>query len=152
MSCESEAAVLIRSAGRRVTSARLAVIGALRHSGAHMTTAEVIGAARRQVPHIDASTVYRTLAELRDAHMAAETRLAYGESFYEWIAEKPHHHLRCASCGSLTGLDPALVSGLASGSLQHHGFKLNTDHLVFEGLCAQCRRQSSPRDRETRQP
>jgi Fe2+ or Zn2+ uptake regulation protein len=120
-----------------------------------MTTAEVIAAARRQVAHIDASTVYRTLAELRDAHMVAETRLAYGESFYEWIAEEPHHHLRCASCGSLTGLDSTLVSHLASGSLKHHGFKLNTDHLVFEGLCAQCRRRSSPRPpeaEETRQP
>lgn len=143
MSCESEAAALLRAGGRRVTSARLAVIGALRHSGAHMTTAQVIGAARRQVSHINDSTVYRTLSEMSEAGLVAETSVGHGESFYQWIGDRRHHHLRCEACGGLTGLDERLVDRLASGTRSRHSFELNASHMVLTGVCARCRDKST---------
>ncbi len=144
MSCRDEAATALRSSGKRVTSARIAVIEALRHSAVHMTPSEVIEAVRKDVPHVDQSTVYRTLAELRDTRLVAETRLGHGEFFYEWLAGHAHHHLRCVSCGGLAGLNHALVEGLAEGARKRHGFALDTAHVVLEGQCARCQKRSSP--------
>jgi Fur family ferric uptake transcriptional regulator len=104
-----------------------------------MTAAEVIGAVRREVPHIDGSTVYRTLAEMREARLVAETSLGHGESFYEWIGDQRHHHLRCASCGGLTGLDPRLIAPVVSGALRRHGFTVDNDHIVLKGVCSRCK-------------
>lgn len=138
LSCRQDATTALRSTGMRVTSARLAVITALRHTGAHMTTSEVIAAARKDVPHIDPSTVYRTLAELASARLVAETRLGHGESFYEWTGEDHHHHLRCDSCGALADLDPDAVASFTCRVRALHGFELNADHLVLSGTCASC--------------
>lgn len=148
MSCRDEAATALRSSGKRVTSARIAVIEALRHSAAHMTPSEVIEAVRKDVPHVDQSTVYRTLAELRDTRLVAETRLGHGESFYEWLAGQPHHHLRCVSCGGIASLDHALVEGLAGSARKRHGFALDTSHVVLEGTCAKCQRRASSGTKE----
>jgi Fur family ferric uptake transcriptional regulator len=139
MSCRKDVATALRASGKRVTSARLAVIEALRHSGAHMTPSEVIEAVREDVPHVDPSTVYRTLAEMAETRLVAETMLGYGESFYEWIGDRPHHHhLHCEGCGREVLLDTNLVSGLADALRARHGFELNDSHVVLRGQCGEC--------------
>ena len=143
MSCRDEAAIVLRSSGKRVTSARIAVIEALRHSAAHMTPSMVAEVVRKEVPHVDQSTVYRTLAELRDTGLIAETRLGQGEFFFEWLDGQAHHHLRCVSCGVLAALDHSLVEGLADGARKHQGFSLDTSHVILEGQCAMCQKVAS---------
>ncbi len=142
MTCRAEAAASLRAKGLRVTNARLAVMAALRHAGEHMTPPQVLQAARSGVPHVDPSTVYRTLTELRDARLVTETPLGRGDSFYEWNGAAPHHHLRCSICGDLAGLDSDLVASLATRLKARHGFALGDDHLVLTGTCAACEAKS----------
>ncbi len=138
MACRSDAESALRQAGRRVTNARIAVIEALRHSGRHMTPREVAETVRADLPHVDTSTVYRTLEDLSGAHIVSETILGHGESYYEWIGGAPHHHLRCDSCDAVTTLDLVIVKNLVKQTSARHEFRLNAAHLILEGRCASC--------------
>ena len=89
---------MIRSAGRKVTNARLTVAEVLRVSDTHMTAPEVVDDVEGAGVHVDKSTVYRVLADLRDLGLVAESRFGAGEANYEWIADSNHHHLYCSVC------------------------------------------------------
>ena len=66
MACTTESERLLRSNELRVTRQRLAVLSVLRHSDQHITAADVYDRARLDAPELNASTVYRTLTQLRD--------------------------------------------------------------------------------------
>ena len=74
MAINSDPAELIRSAGRKVTNARLTVAEVLRVSDTHMTAPEVVDDVGGAGVHVDKSTVYRVLADLRDLGLVAESR------------------------------------------------------------------------------
>jgi Fur family ferric uptake transcriptional regulator len=103
-----------------------------------MTASEVIAAVRAAAPHIDTSTVYRTLSDLRDTGLIAETLLGYGESLYEWIGDDPHQHFKCSNCGRLERVDPAITAALVRSAATRHGFAVDLAHMVFAGECASC--------------
>jgi Fur family ferric uptake transcriptional regulator len=131
-------ATLIRSAGRRVTNARLTIANALQHGHGHMTASEVTAAVAETDAHIDQSTVYRALADLRDSGLVAESRFGSGEASYEWLAGSNHHHLHCSECGGTEALDDGLVEAFAKAVRKRHGFAADATHTVLTGICAKC--------------
>ncbi len=136
---EHNTATLLRSAGRRVTNARLHVAHVLQHHNGHMTASVVLAGVAEADAHIDQSTVYRVLADLRDSGLVAESRFGAGEASYEWVAGSNHHHLHCVECGETVPLDGELVSDFSSKVLESHGFETDTTHMVLNGVCAKCR-------------
>ncbi len=144
MSCTQDAATALRTNGKRVTSARIAVISTLRHAGGHMTPPQVIEAVRKATPHIDASTVYRTLSGLAASGIVAETRLGHGDSLYEWTDGEAHHHLRCGQCGALSKLDPAAFASFSATIQTTDRFRIESAHMVFDGVCHRCALKSGP--------
>ena len=138
MAKTTDTAALIRATGRRVTNARLTVASVLQDARAHMTVAEVLEAVSKSAAHIDQSTVYRVLADLRDAGIVAESQFNPGESTFEWIAGASHHHLHCSSCSRTFGLDDDLVRRFLSAVSRRHDFSPDAPHMVLSGLCAEC--------------
>ena len=136
---EHNTATLLRSAGRRVTNARLQVAHVLQHSVSHMTVAEVLDGVNRADAHIDQSTVYRVLADLRDSGLVAESRFGTGEASYEWLAGSNHHHLHCVECGETVQLNDEPVNRFTDEVLSHHGFSVDARHMVLNGVCSKCR-------------
>ena len=135
---EHNTATLLRSAGRRVTNARLQVAHVLQHSVSHMTVAEVLDGVNRADAHIDQSTVYRVLADLRDSGLVAESRFGTGEASYEWLAGSNHHHLHCSECGETFALDETLVAEFVNRVKDRHGFLADATHMVLNGTCSRC--------------
>jgi Fe2+ or Zn2+ uptake regulation protein len=131
-------ATLIRSAGKRVTNARLTVAHVLQHDKEHMTATQVLAAVAEADAHIDQSTVYRVLADLRDSGLVAESRFGSGEASYEWLAGSNHHHLHCTECGRTTPLDHVLVDQFTDAVGMHHGFAVDATHMVLNGICERC--------------
>lgn len=129
----------MRSAGRRVTNARLTVASVLQHGHEHMSAPEVLAAVEAEGVHIDQSTVYRVLADLRDSGLVAESRFGSGEASYEWLAGANHHHLHCTECGKTTVLDQGLVDRFVESVREQHGFEADATHMVMAGICNQCR-------------
>lgn len=138
MSSEDEAAALLRRAGQRVTPQRLMVMAALREAEGHATAAEIFGRVREAYPFVDISTVYRTLASLRDRRLVTETDMGGGELRYEWQSETPHHHLICQSCGAVMRLEHETMASLSETLHQRHGFHANLDHFAIFGRCQIC--------------
>lgn len=140
MSCEGDTAEELRHTGRRLTVQRLKVAAALRHCGGHRTAEEIHDVLAAQDPHaaMPLSTVYRTLATLKELRLVAEVD-AGGRATYEWVAEQPHHHLICQRCGGDVDLDPRFLADLAGRIRAETGFEAYLDHLAISGRCAACR-------------
>ncbi len=135
---EHNTATLLRSAGRRVTNARLQVAHVLQHSRGHLSASGVLAGVRQADGHIDQSTVYRVLADLRDTGLVAESRFGNSEATYEWIAGDDHHHLHCVECGETTQLSSDLVDRFDGAVLEQHGFRAENRHMVINGVCERC--------------
>jgi Fur family ferric uptake transcriptional regulator len=142
MTSREESAETLRRAGHRVTSAKLLVMEALRHAVDHLSATSVIYQVRRDAPHVSESTVYRTLGALRDSRLISETTFGHGEVAYEWLGERPHHHLVCSQCGVVDELSDAVVTGFAKQLSDVHGFNADLQHLAVPGICAQCAHDS----------
>ena len=138
MAIDNDPADLIRSAGRKVTNARLTVAEVLRGNDAHMTAPEILGTVEGSGVHVDKSTVYRVLADLRDLGLVAESRFGAGEANYEWIADSNHHHLYCSNCRETFSLDDELVDRITTDVFERYGFSADLNHTVLAGTCSRC--------------
>lgn len=138
MACTTESEDLLRSNELRVTGQRLAVLSALRHADQHITASDVFERARRDAPELNASTVYRTLTQLRDLGLVSQTDLGGGERTFSWRTERPHHHLVCTSCGVLSELPHDYLSNFATQLRSEFGFEADPDHWAVYGRCREC--------------
>lgn len=144
MAIDNDPADLIRSAGRKVTNARLTVAEVLRGNDTHMTAPEVLDNVEGAGVHVDKSTVYRVLADLRDLGLVAESRFGAGEANYEWIADSNHHHLYCSNCRETSSLDEDLVDRIMQEVYDKYGFSADLSHTVLAGVCRGCSDEEVP--------
>ncbi|MPZ23744.1 MAG: transcriptional repressor [Dehalococcoidia bacterium] len=138
MGCESQIATALREQGHKLTPQRMLIASALKHSGGHLTAAQVLEAVRRDAPYVDASTVYRTLTVLKDLRLVSETDVGEGEAVFEWLAGERHHHLICRECGGTETLEHAHLDRLAAAIAEVSGFQPDIDHFAIYGTCSVC--------------
>jgi Fur family ferric uptake transcriptional regulator len=92
-------------------------------------------------PYVDISTVYRTLAVLKELRLVSETDMGTGDTTYEWVRQQGrHHHLICRECGAVASLDHTYLENLGAEILAESGFKPDIDHFAIFGLCAACQK------------
>ena len=139
MSCEIETVQALKESGHRPTPQRLMILSEVRHAGEHVTAAQILDRVKTSYPYIDASTVYRTLAVLKDMRLVSETDMGVGESMYEWVERERHHHLICRGCDKVILLDDGNLANLGAKLLEDHGFQADIDHFAIFGLCECCR-------------
>jgi Fe2+ or Zn2+ uptake regulation protein len=137
MSCASDYAPQLRARGYRVTSQRMAILHALRHSGRHLSPRDVYTQAKKEYPSLTEPTVYRTLEFLAENGLVILAQAGRGHLAYE-IAGEDHHHLVCRVCGSEITVEHHLVENLyrtleAASQYSHIG-----SHLTFSGICPDC--------------
>ena len=139
MSCETETVQVLREAGHKATPQRMMILSALRHAGGHLTASEIYEQVQREYPYVDISTVYRTLAVLKELRLASETDMGSGDTTYEWVRHRGrHHHLICRNCGAVASLDHKYLEDLGAEIMAESGFKPDIDHFAIFGLCAAC--------------
>ena len=139
MSCGTEYAPELRSRGFRVTSQRMAVLHVLRHSHARLSPAEVYRLARKNLPGLTETTVYRTLEFLSRNGLAWPLRMDSGHLVYE-LAGTRHHHLICRQCGAEIELEHTLIKNVYARLEAASGYRLIDDHLTLYGLCPECQK------------
>ena len=144
MSGEGDAAAMLRESGHKLTPQRLMVVSALRQAEGHVTAAQVLEQVQRAYPYVDISTIYRTMAVLKELHLVSETDMGAGELAYEWTSGDPHHHLICRRCGSVQQLENAALDRLVGSLQSEHGFEADLDHLAIFGICRECRTAGTP--------
>jgi Fe2+ or Zn2+ uptake regulation protein len=127
---ETEIQNELRERGYRLTTPRLKIIEAI-STAASPKTAKEIGM-RTKIK--DASTVYRTLAELVKEGLLAEFS-DRGVAYFEVVHEH-HDHAVCDSCGKVEHIP--CVSDKKPRALTRAGWVIQSHDAIYRGLCTTC--------------
>ncbi len=131
----------LENAGQRLTGNRSAIVDVLGDAARPMTIPEILEVR----PELAQSTVYRNLVVLEDAGLVH--RIVTNDEFARYeLAEDltgHHHHLICASCGSVEDLPPipaleTAMDGAIAQIERSTGFRTETHRIDVIGLCANC--------------
>ena len=128
----------LREAGLRVTSARLAILEAVR-AGSHPRTDEIARAARDRVGYVTLQAVYEALNALTTAGLLRRIGPAGSPARYESRTGDNHQHIVCRRCGTVADVDRVTGHTPCLEPLASAGFAIDRAEVTFWGLCPQCR-------------
>ena len=138
MNHPAEIARKLSEHGYRLTPQRLMIVSAIEDSDAHISAEEIYAQVVAKYPHVNLSTVYRTLELLKGLGLVTETDFGEGRVRYHPAGKGHHHHLVCTGCGAVIDLDESLLSSLESMLLREYKFSADLKHLAILGRCARC--------------
>jgi len=124
--------------GYRLTPQRMMILSAIENSDDHISAEEIYAQVLTKYPHVNISTVYRTLELLKQLGLVTETDLGGGRVRYHPADKGHHHHLVCTECGAIIDLDESLLASLESTLLREYKFSADLRHLAVFGRCANC--------------
>ena len=127
----------IRAAGLRVTSARLAVLDALREHP-HASADAIFADVDRRAPGTTLQSVYNALGDFAGAGLVRRIQPAGQPMRFEVRIDDNHHHLVCTSCGRVEDVDCVTGEAPCLHPSQMHGFTLSQAEIPFWGRCASC--------------
>jgi Fur family transcriptional regulator, ferric uptake regulator len=137
MTCAINYAPQLRAQGLRMTPQREAILHVLHHAGGHLSPTQVYQKARKEFPSLTEPTVYRTLEYLAEKKFLLAAHMGNGKIVYE-LAENQHHHLICHKCGGTVEIDHSPLELLYRQLETSTGYKLDSSHVTFFGLCPKC--------------
>jgi Fur family ferric uptake transcriptional regulator len=135
----------LRGAGLRVTSARLAILEAVR-AGGHPGTEEIARVARERVGHLTLQGVYEALNALANAGLLRRIEPAGSPARYEARTGDNHHHLVCRACGAVSDVDCVVGHAPCLEPAASAGFTIDEAEVMFWGLCPRCQNDHTARD------
>lgn len=127
----------LRSAGLRVTAARVAILEAVR-SGDHLVAEAVAERVRQRVGTVSTQAVYEALHALTKAGLLRRIEPAGSPARYEGRIGDNHHHLVCRTCGTVTDIDCVVGEAPCLQPSQMHGYTVDEAEVVFWGICPAC--------------
>ena len=125
--------------GYRMTPQRMMILEAVEAADDHISADEIYAAVCKRYPHINISTVYRTLELLKELGLVTETDMGDGRVRYHSIRKGHHHHLICQNCGCVIDLDETTLLPLKDALSRDYGFNADLKHLAIFGRCSKCR-------------
>lgn len=130
---------LIKKAGLRLTSHRLAVLSFLVRLSRPATVQEIIDALRKK-HDIDQATVYRNLTSLHEAGLLRRLDFNHGHAHYELETGKASHQLVCNSCETVEKIEGISVDDAVKRMLKKsRKFKNAKTHSIeIYGVCKHC--------------
>lgn len=125
-----------KTASRRMTKQRQAIINMLATSGEHPTAEMIYAAVRRELPDISLGTVYRNLQLLVAEGRVHEIVLGRVGSRFDGNL-RPHSHFFCQRCGAVYDV-PAYHAEISSECLHDMPGRLLNQRTDFFGVCQNC--------------
>jgi Fur family transcriptional regulator, stress-responsive regulator len=141
-------AAVLRNAGLRVTSPRVAVLSEIR-AGQHLTADQVASGVRGRIGPISTQAVYDVLGALTRAELLRRIEPAGSPTRYETRVGDNHHHVVCRSCGSIADVDCVVGEPPCLLPSEAGGFVVDEAEITFWGLCPTC--QTVAPDPETKE-
>ena len=135
----------LREKGYRLTPQRLMILSAIESSRDHISAEEIYAQVAAKYPHVNISTVYRTLELLKKLGMVYEINLGEGRIRYHAEESGHHHHLVCQDCGVVIDIDESTLSSLRDILFRDYNFRAELRHVAIFGLCEKCRKKKSRR-------
>lgn len=135
----------LRSAGLRVTAARVAILEEVR-SGNHLDAERIARGVRGSLGHVSTQAVYDALHALTKAGLLRRIEPAGSPARFESRVGDNHHHLVCRICGEVTDIDCVVGRAPCVEPSESHGYAIDEAEVVFWGVCPQCQAQSAGSD------
>lgn len=130
----------LESAGRRVTSQRVAVCEALLDQHGHPTATAVWQRVHALHPSISQATVYNTLSALEELRLIRPLDIVGDEHTHYDLGVEPHVNAVCTSCGHIADVHTDTLEALLGLVAARSGYLLNpSDGVIVYGLCERCR-------------
>jgi Fur family transcriptional regulator, stress-responsive regulator len=130
-------AAVLRNAGLRVTSPRVAVLSEIR-AGQHLTADQVASGVRGRIGPISTQAVYDVLGALTRAELLRRIEPAGSPTRYETRVGDNHHHVVCRSCGSIADVDCVVGEPPCLLPSEAGGFVVDEAEITFWGMCPSC--------------
>jgi Fur family ferric uptake transcriptional regulator len=127
----------LRSAGLRVTAARVALLDTVRH-GDHLGVEAIASGVRDRVGHVSLQAVYEALHALTAAGLLRRIEPDGSPVRYEARVGDNHHHAVCRSCGVVADVDCAVGETPCLTASDDHGFLIDEAQVIYWGLCPDC--------------
>ena len=128
----------LRSEGHRMTQQRDVLLDVIETAGAHLDADGLYQLARQRDNRISLSTVYRTLALLKQHNLVDELHLSEEHHHYEAKSGEQHYHLLCTECGAVQEFSGEILDHLKAALQREHGFHVMSLQLDIAGRCARC--------------
>ncbi len=135
----------LHGAGRRVTGQRQLLLELLQEHGGHLDARELYRLAQERDPHLNLSTVYRTVGLLRDLGLVDEQHLGEEHHHYELKTPSTHYHLVCSTCGAVVEFTSPLIEELKAAVGREYDYAIADAQVSLLGTCAACRASSATR-------
>jgi Fe2+ or Zn2+ uptake regulation protein len=129
---------LLQKRGYRLTPQRYMILQALQEADNHLSIEQILKCVRKSYPHMNLSTIYRTLELFRDVGLVREVHLPGEGMQFEIFDERAHQHLLCRGCRALIHLDHDLLGNLHEQLEQHYHYYGVTLDLLAAGYCEKC--------------
>lgn len=129
----------LKKKGLRLTQPRRVILDYIHDRGDHLTAEEIIAFVHGKYPHINKSTVYRTLELLEDSDCVFKSESTTSGTIYHHAEEGHHHHLVCRKCGKTVECEEDIFASVEKALQEKHGFQINFKHMVMNGLCEGCK-------------
>ncbi len=136
----------LRTRGYRLTPQRMMIVAAIENSPDHISAEEIYAQVAASYPHVNISTVYRTLDLLKKLNLVYEIDLGEGRVRYHAEESGHHHHLVCQKCNRVIDIDEATLSELRDVLLRDYDFCAELRHVGIFGLCCDCREKDEKAD------
>lgn len=130
-------ATALRTAGRRVTTPRLAVYAAVAAHG-HLDADGVGRAVRGELGSVSTQTVYDALGVLCELELLRRIEPAHSPALYETRVADNHHHVICRGCGAVADVDCAVGDAPCLEPSSARGFVVDEAEVTYWGLCPAC--------------
>ncbi|HEY7487723.1 MAG TPA: Fur family transcriptional regulator [Streptosporangiaceae bacterium] len=132
----------LRSAGLRVTAARVAILETVR-GGDHLGAEAIAVGVRERVGHVSTQAVYEALNALTTAGLVRRIEPAGSPARYEGRIGDNHHHLVCRRCGAVSDVDCVVGHAPCLEPADAAGFLVDEADVTFWGICPSCRTNDS---------
>lgn len=138
---EDQGAVL-REAGLRVTSPRLAVLAVVA-GRPHIAAEDVATLVRERLGAVSTQTVYDALRVCTDVGLMRRIEPAGSPALYERRTGDNHHHLVCRKCGRIEDVECAVGHAPCLTADRDHGFEIDEAEVNYWGTCPECRAEQA---------
>ncbi len=126
-----------RTVIRRNSKQKNIIIASVKKLGNHPTADEVFTEARKLLPGVSLSTVYRNLAILSEnGELLSITNLS-SETHYDHNTHR-HFHVYCTECGKVGDIKISEKNMKALFPDQYNGFQISGFSVTFSGTCNNC--------------
>lgn len=138
----------LEQAGHRVTQPRTQLIRAVAAQEERPFTGEALYEELKEAG-LGRATVFRTLKLLQDLGILSRLHLPEGCQHYivsppEHQSDEHHDRIICRTCGRVVYLDHCPMGEVIAEIAKASGYKVETHHLDFLGICSDCLDKPAP--------